>query len=121
MRSAGTSDLALHSRRTGQSGLITITVTAMTMSSVHSTHSFETSGLLSLSRVPVSCYKCSVQILTISHAFIHGSRYITMAPREAERPIAPHPQLRQYYGEGEERQGFLNELFNRTAYQYRNI
>ena len=39
----------------------------------------------------------------------------------AERPIAPHPQLRQYYREGEERQGFLNELFNRTAYQYRNI
>lgn len=38
-----------------------------------------------------------------------------------ERPIAPHPQLRQYYGEVEERQGFLNELFNRTAYQYRNI
>lgn len=43
------------------------------------------------------------------------------APRAAERPIAPHPQLRQYYRESEERQGFLNELFNRTAYQYRNI
>jgi demethylmenaquinone methyltransferase/2-methoxy-6-polyprenyl-1,4-benzoquinol methylase len=41
--------------------------------------------------------------------------------RAADRPIAPHPQLRQYYREGEERQGFLNELFNRTAYQYRNI
>lgn len=36
-------------------------------------------------------------------------------------PIAPHPPLRRYYGEAEARQGFLNELFNRTAYQYRNI
>jgi demethylmenaquinone methyltransferase/2-methoxy-6-polyprenyl-1,4-benzoquinol methylase len=39
----------------------------------------------------------------------------------ADRPIAPHPQLHQYYREDEDRQGFLNELFNRTAYQYRNI
>lgn len=37
------------------------------------------------------------------------------------QPIAPHPPLRQYYDETEARQGFLNELFNRTAYQYRNI
>jgi len=29
--------------------------------------------------------------------------------------------LCQYYDEIEARQGFLNELFNRTAYQYRNI
>lgn len=36
-------------------------------------------------------------------------------------PIAPHPPLRQYYTASEARQGFLNELFNRTAYQYRNI
>ena len=36
-------------------------------------------------------------------------------------PLAPHPPLHRYYGEGEARQGFLNELFNRTAYQYRNI
>ena len=36
-------------------------------------------------------------------------------------PIAPHPPLRRYYREVEARQGFLNELFNRTAYQYRNI
>jgi demethylmenaquinone methyltransferase/2-methoxy-6-polyprenyl-1,4-benzoquinol methylase len=36
-------------------------------------------------------------------------------------PIAPHPPLRRYYGEEEQRQTFLNELFNRTAYQYRNI
>ena len=35
--------------------------------------------------------------------------------------IAPHPPLRQYYDENDARQGFLNELFNRTAYQYRNI
>jgi demethylmenaquinone methyltransferase/2-methoxy-6-polyprenyl-1,4-benzoquinol methylase len=41
--------------------------------------------------------------------------------RAADRPIAPHPPLRQYYDEVGERQGFLNELFNRTAYQYRNI
>lgn len=39
----------------------------------------------------------------------------------AGQPIAPHPPLRQYYDETESRQGFLNELFNRTAYQYRNI
>ena len=36
-------------------------------------------------------------------------------------PIAPHPPLPRYYGEGEARQPFLNDLFNRTAYQYRNI
>lgn len=37
-------------------------------------------------------------------------------------PLAPHPPLHRYYGgEGETRQGFLNDLFNRTAYQYRNI
>ena len=35
--------------------------------------------------------------------------------------VAPHPPLPQYYDETEGRQGFLNELFNRTAYQYRNI
>ena len=39
----------------------------------------------------------------------------------SSQPIAPHPPLRQYYDEIEARQGFLNELFNRTAYQYRNI
>ena len=43
------------------------------------------------------------------------------ATQTTERPIAPHPQLRQYYHEVEARQGFLNDLFNRTAYQYRNI
>jgi demethylmenaquinone methyltransferase/2-methoxy-6-polyprenyl-1,4-benzoquinol methylase len=43
------------------------------------------------------------------------------ATHAADRPIAPHPQLSQYYRQVEERQGFLNELFNRTAYQYRNI
>ncbi|ULA62739.1 MAG: Methyltransferase [Nitrospira sp.] len=36
-------------------------------------------------------------------------------------PVAPHPPLRRYYAENDERQVFLNELFNRTAYQYRNI
>lgn len=36
-------------------------------------------------------------------------------------PIAPHPHLHQYYEGTEARQGFLNDLFNRTAYQYRNI
>jgi demethylmenaquinone methyltransferase / 2-methoxy-6-polyprenyl-1,4-benzoquinol methylase len=35
--------------------------------------------------------------------------------------IAPHPPLRRYYQEIDARQGFLNDLFNRTAYQYRNI
>jgi demethylmenaquinone methyltransferase / 2-methoxy-6-polyprenyl-1,4-benzoquinol methylase len=39
----------------------------------------------------------------------------------ADQPIAPHPPLHQYYEEMQARQGFLNELFNRTAYQYRNI
>lgn len=39
----------------------------------------------------------------------------------SSQPIAPHPPLRQYYDDMEARQGFLNELFNRTAYQYRNI
>jgi len=42
-------------------------------------------------------------------------------PSPAAGPIAPHPPLRRYYDELDARQGFLNELFNRTAYQYRNI
>lgn len=36
-------------------------------------------------------------------------------------PVAPHPPLRRYYSEDKERQPFLNGLFDRTAYQYRNI
>lgn len=44
-----------------------------------------------------------------------------LATTSAGQPIAPHPPLRQYYEETEARQGFLNDLFNRTAYQYRNI
>jgi len=36
-------------------------------------------------------------------------------------PLAPHPPLHGYYGDGEGRQRFLNNLFDRTAYQYRNI
>ena len=35
--------------------------------------------------------------------------------------VPPHPALREYYDANESRQGFLNELFNRTAYQYRAI
>jgi len=35
--------------------------------------------------------------------------------------VPPHPALRDYYAASESRQGFLNELFNRTAYQYRAI
>jgi len=42
-------------------------------------------------------------------------------PSPVVEPIAPHPPLRGYYSELEARQGFLNDLFNRTAYQYRNI
>lgn len=42
-------------------------------------------------------------------------------PHSAVQPITPHPPLRRYYDEVEDRQGFLNDLFNRTAYQYRNI
>ncbi|MCP9455001.1 MAG: class I SAM-dependent methyltransferase [Nitrospira sp.] len=37
------------------------------------------------------------------------------------RRIAPHPPLRQYYGKPEKRQAFLNELFNKTAGQYRHL
>jgi demethylmenaquinone methyltransferase/2-methoxy-6-polyprenyl-1,4-benzoquinol methylase len=39
----------------------------------------------------------------------------------AQVPVAPHPPLRRYYSEDKDRQSFLNELFDRTAYQYRNI
>jgi demethylmenaquinone methyltransferase / 2-methoxy-6-polyprenyl-1,4-benzoquinol methylase len=39
------------------------------------------------------------------------------AARAVEVP--PHPALREYYDAGGSRQGFLNELFDRTAYQYR--
>ena len=35
--------------------------------------------------------------------------------------VPPHPELREYYDVGGSRQGFLNELFDRTAYQYRTI
>ena len=35
--------------------------------------------------------------------------------------VPPHPALGEYYGTSDSRQGFLNELFNRTAYQYRAI
>ena len=35
--------------------------------------------------------------------------------------VAPHPPLRRFYRDVDARQGFLNELFNRTAYQYRNV
>ncbi|MCP9440570.1 MAG: class I SAM-dependent methyltransferase [Nitrospira sp.] len=37
------------------------------------------------------------------------------------RPVAPHPLLRSYYEKPEQRQQFLNDLFDRTASQYRNI
>lgn len=47
-----------------------------------------------------------------------GHRFLAQVPMV---PAAPHPPLRRYYTETEERQSFLNELFNRTAYQYRNI
>ncbi|MDH4186836.1 MAG: class I SAM-dependent methyltransferase [Nitrospira sp.] len=36
-------------------------------------------------------------------------------------PVPPHPTLRRYYAEDENRQAFVNELFDRTAHQYRNI
>jgi demethylmenaquinone methyltransferase/2-methoxy-6-polyprenyl-1,4-benzoquinol methylase len=35
--------------------------------------------------------------------------------------VPPHPELAGYYGSSDFRQGFLNELFNRTAHQYRAI
>jgi demethylmenaquinone methyltransferase/2-methoxy-6-polyprenyl-1,4-benzoquinol methylase len=43
------------------------------------------------------------------------------SPHSTVQPITPHPPLRRYYDELKDRQGFLNGLFNRTAYQYRNI
>lgn len=36
-------------------------------------------------------------------------------------PLAPHPPLHRYYREDEGRQRFLNDLFDRTASQYRKI
>lgn len=47
-----------------------------------------------------------------------GDRSVAQVPMV---PVAPHPPLRRYYAEDDERQVFLNELFDRTAYQYRNI
>ena len=44
-----------------------------------------------------------------------SSRHLSLVP------LAPHPPLYRYYGDREARQRFLNELFNRTASQYRNI
>src|SRR5262249_60734366 len=50
---------------------------------------------------------------------IRDSEY--QSRRVSDLSIAPHPALRQYYPELGARQDFLNELFNRTAYQYRNV
>ena len=50
---------------------------------------------------------------------IQDSEY--QSRRVSDLSIAPHPALRQYYPELGARQDFLNELFNRTAYQYRNV
>jgi demethylmenaquinone methyltransferase/2-methoxy-6-polyprenyl-1,4-benzoquinol methylase len=36
-------------------------------------------------------------------------------------PVPPHPTLREYYPADHTRQRFLNDLFDRTAYQYRAI
>ena len=36
-------------------------------------------------------------------------------------PARPHPTLRAYYEVDESRQGFLNDLFDRTARQYRAL
>ncbi len=47
-----------------------------------------------------------------------GARSMACVPMV---PVAPHPLLCRYYAEAGERQAFVNELFNRTAYQYRNI
>jgi demethylmenaquinone methyltransferase / 2-methoxy-6-polyprenyl-1,4-benzoquinol methylase len=41
------------------------------------------------------------------------------AARAVEVP--PHPALREYYDATASRQGFLNELFDRTAYRYRTV
>jgi demethylmenaquinone methyltransferase/2-methoxy-6-polyprenyl-1,4-benzoquinol methylase len=35
--------------------------------------------------------------------------------------IPPHPELPDYYGASESRQEFLNDLFDRTAHQYRAV
>ncbi|HEY5931445.1 MAG TPA: class I SAM-dependent methyltransferase [Nitrospira sp.] len=43
------------------------------------------------------------------------------SPHSTVQSISPHPLLHRYYDELEDRQEFLNDLFNRTAYQYRNI
>jgi demethylmenaquinone methyltransferase/2-methoxy-6-polyprenyl-1,4-benzoquinol methylase len=40
---------------------------------------------------------------------------------DAAAEVPPHPALREYYEGADTRQGFLNELFDRTAYRYRAI
>ena len=40
---------------------------------------------------------------------------------DAAAEVPPHPALPEYYEGADTRQGFLNELFDRTAYQYRAI
>lgn len=41
--------------------------------------------------------------------------------RAPSAPVKPHPPLREYYGADDQRQHFLNDLFDRTAPQYRWI
>ena len=36
-------------------------------------------------------------------------------------PVVPHPPLSQYYSKSDGRQAFIDDLFSRTAHQYRNI
>jgi len=57
------------------------------------------------------------------HCFMNPESTHNIGTRSAGQlvPLPPHPLLRRYYDQDEARQRFLNDLFNRTAPQYRNI
>lgn len=50
-----------------------------------------------------------------------GNQLATSSRARDGPRVAPHPPLRPYYDKPEERQAFLNDLFDRTAGHYRDI
>lgn len=50
-----------------------------------------------------------------------GSQPVNSGGARGGQRVAPHPLLRPYYEKPEERQAFLNDLFDRTAGHYRHI
>lgn len=68
-----------------------------------------------------SCYKSGKVEGRVSHMIRSADPKNQRGASLNDRSVAPHPPLHSYYEKSEERQRFLNDLFDRTASQYRNI